>query len=59
MKTETVSVKKNSAGAWMMTIDGCWLGDSRPWNTREQAIAYAKKISANWENVRYDFPLSD
>jgi hypothetical protein len=52
---EIISVKQNAAGMWVITVDGTFLGDSRPQPTKDAAIAYAKKITAGWPNVEFKF----
>jgi hypothetical protein len=52
---EIVSVMQTKAGTWMVTVDGCFLGDSSPQPTKEAAVEYARKITANWKNVKLIF----
>lgn len=55
MAKEIISVSQNKAGMWTLTVDGSFLGDSRSFGTRDEAVAYAKKITAQWANVEYKF----
>jgi hypothetical protein len=52
-KKEIVSVREVKPGIWMVTVDGTILGDARPQPTRQAAVEYAKKLSANWHDIEY------
>jgi hypothetical protein len=52
---DIVSVAQNKSGLWTVTLNGTFLGDARSFPTREQAVEYAKKLTANWIDTECRF----